>query len=67
MRSPNPLNPRHLKPQERRAELCAILARGLLRLRLAQSIEVFGHNGDSSLHYSPDRGGHATPTFRRIV
>ena len=63
----NPLHPRHLKPLERRAELCAILARGLLRLRSTQSTEVFEHRGESSLHYSPEPSGHATPTFRRIA
>ncbi len=58
----NPLHPRHMKPQERRAQLCAILARGLLRLRLRQSTELFEPGGDSSLHSAPDRSGHATPT-----
>jgi len=67
MRRPNPLDPRHLTPQDRRAELCAILAFGLLRLRLHQSTAVFEHVGESSLHYSPDQSGHATPTFRRIA
>ena len=63
----NPLHPRHLKPLERRAELCSILARGLLRLRLGQSTEVFESGGDSSLHSPPDQSGHATPTHRRIA
>ena len=63
----NPLHPRHLKPLERRAELCAILARGLLRLHSRQSTEVFERGGDSSLHYPPDQSGHATPTHRRIA
>ena len=67
MRSPNPLHPRHLDPLERRAELCAILAQGLLRLRVAQSTEVFEPGGESSLHYPPDQSGHATPTLRRIA
>ena len=60
----NPLHPRHMKPLERRAELCAILARGLIRLR--QSTELSGAGGDSSLHFPPDRSGHANrPTQRR--
>ncbi|RUT32426.1 hypothetical protein EMQ25_04500 [Arsenicitalea aurantiaca] len=63
----NPLHPRHLKPHERRAELCAILARGLLRLRHAQSSEHLPHDGDSSLRYLPDQSGHATPTHRRMA
>jgi hypothetical protein len=67
MRRPNALHPRHLNPLERRDELCAILALGLLRLRLSKSTAVFEHVGDSSLHYSPGQSGHATPTIRRIV
>lgn len=31
---PNPLSPFHMTPGERRAELCAILAVGLLRLKI---------------------------------
>lgn len=33
---PNPLSPFHMTPGERRAELCAILAVGLLRFRLRE-------------------------------
>ena len=33
----NPLHPRYMKPQERRAEVCRLLALGLLRLRLRNS------------------------------
>ena len=62
---PNPLHPRRMKPLERRAELCAILARGLVRLRLRQSTELSNDRGDSSLHFPPDRSGHATATQRR--
>ena len=62
----NPLHPRQMKPQERRAELCAILARGLVRLRLRQSTELSNDRGDSSLHFPPDQSGHANrPTHRR--
>ena len=60
---PNPLHPCHMKPLERRAELCAILALGLIRLR--QSTELSDGGGDSSLHFPPDRSGHANRTTRR--
>ncbi|AZQ69681.1 hypothetical protein EF888_11190 [Silicimonas algicola] len=58
----NPLHPSHLSPLERRRELCAILARGLVRLR--QSSGVSAGLGESSLHYAPDQSGHATPRRR---
>jgi hypothetical protein len=61
----NPLHPRHMRPLERRAELCAILARGLVRLR--QSSELSDGTRESSLHLPPDRSGHATPTHRRTA
>ena len=37
MKRPNPIHPDHLSPKERLGELCAILARGLVRLRLRNS------------------------------
>ncbi len=58
--------PSHLMlPLERRAELCAILARGVIRLRQRQSSEGAAPFGESSLHFSPDQSGHAPPTQRR--
>lgn len=57
----NPLSPFHLTPAERRAELCRILALGLVRLMLRQSSELSDPTGESSLHFPPDRSGHATP------
>jgi hypothetical protein len=61
----NPLPPRFLNQQERRAELCRLLATGLVRLRMRQSTELFGGAGESSLHFAPDRSGHAIPPQRR--
>jgi hypothetical protein len=61
----NPLSPHHLSPLERRRELCAILARGLVRLLAGQSSEVVAEIGESSLHSAPDRSSHATATHRR--
>ena len=37
MQIPNPIHPDHLSPKERLAEACAILGRGVLRLRLRNS------------------------------
>ena len=34
---PNPIHPDHLSPKERLAEVCGLLARGLVRLRLRES------------------------------
>lgn len=61
----NPLHPRHMKPLERRAELCAILARGLIRLQMRDRSQPSDDTRESSLHYPPDQSAHATPTHRR--
>ncbi len=60
MPGPNPLSPFHMTPAERRAELCRILALGLVRLLQRQSSELSDGNGESSLHFPPDQSGHAT-------
>lgn len=53
--------PAHLmSPSERRAELCRLLALGLVRLRLRQSSELSAASGESSLPLPPERSGHAT-------
>ena len=58
-----PSLPPHLR------EVCAILARGLLRLRdrnqRQQSRQVSDAPGESSLHFLPDQRGHAKPNRRR--
>jgi len=51
----NPLHPRHMTPTERRAELCRILAAGLIRLLSRQSSPVSGTDGECSLHFAPDQ------------
>ena len=61
----NPLHPRYMKPQERRAELCRLLALGLIRLRMQQSSKLSADEGESSLHFPPDQSGHAKPKRRR--
>ena len=37
MQIPNPIHPDHLSPKERLAEVCRLLALGLVRLRLRNS------------------------------
>lgn len=61
----NPLSPFHMTPAERRAELCRILALGLVRLLQRQSSELSDRSGESSLHFPPDQSGHATRDKRR--
>ena len=61
----NPLAPHHLSPRERRAELCGLLALGLVRLHMRMSRQLFDPHGDSSLHFSRDPSGHATAQARR--
>lgn len=65
MKRPNPLPPDQMTPAERRAELCRILARGLVRLLQWQSSELSDRTGESSLHFPPDQSGHATRNKRR--
>ena len=60
----NPLHPRHLKPLERRAELCRILATGLIRLR-QRNAELSDQTGEFPLHNPADQSGHATRQQRR--
>ena len=65
MKRPNPLSPFLLTPPERRAELCRILALGLVRLHMRESSELSDDMGESSLHFPPDQSGHATGEHRR--
>ena len=61
MKRPNALSPHLMSPLERRAELCRLLALGLVRLHQRQSSEVSDHPGESSLHNPAGQSGHATP------
>jgi hypothetical protein len=65
MKRPNPLPPDLMSPVERRAEICAILALGLIRLRARQSSQTSELAGESPLHFPPDRSGHAKPKLGR--
>ena len=42
---------------ERRAELCKILARGVLRLKLRDAAQIAEDLGESSLHFPPEQSG----------
>lgn len=61
----NPLHPRHLTPAERRAELCRILALGLVRLHTRKTLQHPAAHGDFSLHNPPDQSGSADARHRR--
>lgn len=60
MKRPNPLSPYLMTPAERRAELCALLALGLVRLMKRERGEPFDETGEIRLHYPPDQCRHAT-------
>jgi len=63
----NPIHPDHMTPQERLAEVCRLLALGLIRLRTRQSSQVSELTGESSLHFPPHRSGHAKPKRGRTA
>jgi hypothetical protein len=67
IRRPNPLAPSAMTPAERRAELCALLALGLVRLRQRERGEVSDESGDFRLHYPGTRCRHATIRNRRTA
>jgi hypothetical protein len=63
----NSLNPNLMAPSDRRAELCRILALGLIRLRMRDAPQVSARIGESSLHSPADQCRHAPPTHRRTA
>nr|WP_089278984.1 hypothetical protein [Antarctobacter heliothermus] len=65
MKRPNPLPADQMTPAERRAELCGLLALGLVRLRMRDQAKVSDNTGESFLHYPADEWRHATPTHWR--
>jgi len=65
MNRPNTSPPDQMSPTERRAELCAILARGLIRMRMRKEAELSGNNGEFRLHNSADQSGTAETLKRR--
>jgi hypothetical protein len=67
IRRPNPLAPSAMAPAERRAELCGLLALGLVRLKIKERAKDTDATGEILLHYPPDQCRHATPTHRRTA
>jgi hypothetical protein len=66
MKRPNPLPPDRMTPAERRAELCGLLALGLIRLMMRDAAsDISDKNGEVGLHYPADEWRHATSTHRR--
>ena len=63
---PNPLPPGRMTDRERLAELCAILAAGVLRMR-AGGGEIPSDAGDFPLPNSADPSRHAAPRTRRTA
>ncbi len=61
MKRPNPLPPDKMTADERRAEMCRLLALGLIRLRQRDLAQLSDANGESSLHNSAGQSVHATP------
>jgi hypothetical protein len=55
----NPLSPDHMSADERLAEICEMLACGLVRLKARQSSQLSGDRGESCLHFSADQRRHA--------
>ena len=60
MKRPNPLPPEQMTAAERRAELCGLLALGLVRLVQREQGEPSDDIGEIRLHYPADRCRHAT-------
>lgn len=56
----NPLHPRYLSTRERLGEVCRILARGIVRLRMREAQHT-AQTREIPLHFSPDRSGGANP------
>jgi len=67
MHLPNPLHPGRMTAAERRAELCAILARGIVRLRLWDVTQIAGGREKFGLHFRPEQSVHANPSNRRTA
>ena len=66
MKRPNALHPSLMTPAERRAELCAILGIGLVRLHMRNQQKT-PDTGDFPLHFTSEQSGSAAPTRRRAA
>ncbi len=67
MRLPNPLPPDRMSPRERREAVCALLARGLVRLHRRENPQHTAETGEIRLHFPPDRSRHANPDERETA
>jgi len=67
MKRPNSYPSDQMSPTERRAELCTLLARGLIRLRMRENSKRSGNTGEFRLHNSPDQSGTAETMKRRTA
>ncbi|GHC67327.1 hypothetical protein GCM10007315_35450 [Gemmobacter tilapiae] len=57
MKRPNPLHPELMSPAERRAELCRLLALGLVRLQMRDGGEDTDSTGEFPLHFPREQSG----------
>lgn len=67
MKRPNALQPDGMSAQERRTELCGLLALGLVRLNqreIRQNTDIYG---ESSLHNSVRPSIHAVPSRKEAT
>lgn len=67
MKRPNPLRPDTMTPGERRAELCGLLALGLIRLHQRDTAKPIENKRENSLHFSAHQCLHAPSTQRRTA
>ena len=65
-RAPNPLPPDRMSAAERRREVCAILARGVIRLR-QRVAQTHAEEREIGLHFSPVESVHANRPNRRTA
>ena len=66
MECPNPLPPDQMTTDERLAEVCEVLARGVVRLHARQSRQLSDRTGESCLHSGAHRSGHANPNRKGV-
>lgn len=64
---PNALHPDRMTVEERRTELCRLLALGLFRLHQRESRQNIDIYGESSLHNSACQSIHADPTRKEAT
>ena len=63
---PNAMSPAHMSQAERIGEICAILGRGLVRLKArCQSRPISDDCGDSCLDFPPHQRRHADTRIKR--